>query len=312
MSIHQEFFTLNNGNKIPAVAVIGTGTRWFKKEETDATFSNDLVQQIKYALTLPGIVHIDAAEVYRTHPEVGEALRESKKPRAEIFVTDKYSTQVKITENPIVGLEKSLRKLNLDYVDLYLLHSPFISVEKNGFTLEEAWKQMERLYKAGKAKNIGVSNFGVQDLERILKIAEFKPQVNQIEYNAFLQNQTPGIYKFAQEHNIQLAAYSPLGPLQKRPADADSQPFYQLLTKLADKYSKTEAQVLLRWVTKRNVLPVTTSSKLQRIQDAQNLFSFDLTSAEVNEITKIGLEHKSLRLYWNEQYSKYDSEAQKG
>lgn len=311
MSVHQEFFTLNNGNKIPAVAIIGTGTRWFKKEETDATFSNDLVQQIKYALTLPGTVHIDAAEIYRTYPEVGEALKESKKPRDEIFVTDKYSTSLKVTENPIAGLETSLRKLNLDYVDLYLLHSPFVSVEKNGFTLEEAWKQLEQLYKTGKAKNIGVSNFRVEDLKRILKVAEVKPQVNQIEFNAFLQNQTPGIYKFAQEHNILLAAYSPLGPLQKKPADADSQPFYQLLKRLADKYGKTEAQILLRWVTRRNVLPVTTSSKLQRIKDAQDLFSFDLTDADVDEITKIGLEHKPLRIYWADQFSKYDSEAQK-
>lgn len=74
MSFHQQFFTLNNGNKIPAIAIIGTGTRWYKNEETDATFSNSLVEQIVYALKLPGIIHIDAAEIYRTYPEVGKAL----------------------------------------------------------------------------------------------------------------------------------------------------------------------------------------------------------------------------------------------
>ena len=91
MAFKQEFFTLNNGNKIPAIAVIGTGTRWFKTEETDATFSQQLVDELKVALTLPGIVHIDAAEIYRTYPEVAAALRESNRPRDEIFITDKYS-----------------------------------------------------------------------------------------------------------------------------------------------------------------------------------------------------------------------------
>ena len=135
-----------------------------------------------------------------------QALRESNRPRDEIFITDKYSTQLKLSDDPIAGLNISLKTLGLDYVDLYLLHSPFI---KNGSTLEECWKQMEKLYKSGKAKNIGVSNFRVEDLEKILKIATIKPQINQIEFNAALQNQSPGIVKFCKENNIQLEAYTP-------------------------------------------------------------------------------------------------------
>ncbi|CAI4926897.1 BAD_collapsed_G0007770.mRNA.1.CDS.1 [Saccharomyces cerevisiae] len=311
MSFHQQFFTLNNGNKIPAIAIIGTGTRWYKNEETDATFSNSLVEQIVYALKLPGIIHIDAAEIYRTYPEVGKALSLTEKPRNEIFLTDKYSTQIKVSDSPAEGLDLALKKMGTDYVDLYLLHSPFVSKEANGFSLEEAWKDMEQLYKSGKAKNIGVSNFAVEDLQRILKVAEVKPQVNQIEFSPFLQNQTPGIYKFCQKHDILLEAYSPLGPLQKKTAQDDSQPFFEYVKELSEKYIKSEAQIILRWVTKRGVLPVTTSSKPQRISDAQNLFSFDLTAEEVNKITELGLEHEPLRLYWNKLYDKYNYAAQK-
>ncbi|EWG91676.1 hypothetical protein P301_D10801 [Saccharomyces cerevisiae P301] len=311
MSFHQQFFTLNNGNKIPAIAIIGTGTRWYKNEETDATFSNSLVEQIVYALKLPGIIHIDAAEIYRTYPEVGKALSLTEKPRNAIFLTDKYPTQIKVSDSPAEGLDLALKKMGTDYVDLYLLHSPFVSKEANGFSLEEAWKDMEQLYKSGKAKNIGVSNFAVEDLQRILKVAEVKPQVNQIEFSPFLQNQTPGIYKFCQEHDILLEAYSPLGPLQKKTAQDDSQPFFEYVKELSEKYIKSEAQIILRWVTKRGVLPVTTSSKPQRISDAQNLFSFDLTAEEVDKITELGLEHEPLRLYWNKLYDKYNYAAQK-
>ncbi|KAH3902726.1 aldo-keto reductase superfamily protein SCDLUD_000312 [Saccharomycodes ludwigii] len=309
-AIHQEFFTLNNGNKIPGVAIIGTGTKWFKKVESEETFSKELVEQIKYALTLPGIVHIDAAEIYRTYPEIGAAIEESRrKPRNQIWITDKYSTSLKITENPKVGLETSLKKMGVEYVDLYLLHSPFVTEEKNGFSLEQAWKYLEELYKNGKAKNIGVSNFGVKDLERILKVAEIKPQVNQIEYSAFLQNQTPGIYKFAREHDILLEAYSPLGPLTIEHSEDDE--FYRYIKELSHKYDKTEAQILLRWVADRHVLPVTTSGKKERIEEAQYLYSFDLTYDESNNITQLGLQHKPLRKYWTEQYSKYDADSQK-
>ncbi|CCF56419.1 hypothetical protein KAFR_0B01200 [Kazachstania africana CBS 2517] len=313
LGFKQEFTTLNNGNKMPSIAIIGTGTAWYKTEETPETFSQELVDQIKYALTLPGIVHIDAAEVYRTYPEVGKALRESHnvKPRDEIFITDKYSTQLKISENPMVGLTNGLKKLGLDYVDLYLLHSPFISKEKNGFTMEEAWKYMEDLYKAGKVKNIGVSNFSMADLQRILKSCEVKPQVNQIEFNAFLQNQTPGIVNFCRENDIQVVAYTPLGPLQRKSKNFEQENFHKFVKQLAEKYDKSEAQILLRWVSKRGIIPVTTSSKEKRIKDAQYLFTFDLTDSEVEKITQLGLKHEPQRMYWNDQYDKFNSQSQK-
>lgn len=307
---HQEFFTLSNGNKIPAVAVVGTGTAWFKNEDTEANFSKELVDQVKYALTLPGIVHLDAAECYNTYSELGQALRESSKPRDEIFITDKFSPVLQREGSLTERFEAGIKKIGVDHVDLYLLHSPFIEKSKQGLTLEDAWKDVERLYETGKAKNIGVSNFAVQDLERILKVSKVKPQVNQIEFHAFLQNQTPGIYKFCQENDILLEAYSPLGPLQRRPADGGGE-FHHYIEQLSKKYGKSEAQVLLRWVTRRHVLPVTTSRNPHRIRDAQDLFSFDLTADEVAKITELGLEHETVRLYWTDQYDKYNSESQK-
>lgn len=249
--------------------------------------------------------------MYRTHGELGKALKDSKKPRDEIFITDKYSCQHEISENPVKALDAALNKIGAEYVDLFLIHTPWISREEPGFTLEEVWKQMEQLYKEGKTKSIGVSNFRTEDIERILKVAEVKPQVNQIEFNAFLQNQTPGIVKYCQKNDIQLEAYSPLAPLQREPRNSPELPFYQLISYLAQKYEKTEAQILLRWVNARHIVPVSTSSNPQRIKDAQNVFSFELTVQEVEKITQLGLEHKPLRLYMKSAYDKYNSDSQK-
>ncbi|KAL6940431.1 hypothetical protein ACO0QE_004331 [Hanseniaspora vineae] len=311
--INQKFFTLNNGNKIPAVGVIGTGSTWFKTAENDNTFSNDLVDQISQALKLPGIVHIDAAEIYRTYPEVGKAIKESSKPRDEIWITDKYSTAFKISDTPVDGLNVALKKLNVEYVDLLLLHSPWIDQAAYGFGVVKAWKYLEQLYQEGKAKNIGVSNFGVEDLKLLLSSpeVEIKPQVNQIEYNPFLQEQTPGIYQYCQEQNILLEAYHPLGPLvlkaKAKPDDefvARNKDFYRLISELAEKYQKTESQILLEWTYEMNVLPVTTSSKFQRIKDAQYLFDpeFALSKEEVAKIRDLGSQNEPHRTYWKKEY----------
>ncbi|QLQ81577.1 hypothetical protein HG537_0F03380 [Torulaspora globosa] len=312
MTTKQQFVTLNNGNKIPAVGIIGTGTEWFKKQGQEEVISPELIEQIKYALSLPGIILIDAAECYNTYVEVGKALQQSNKSRDQIFISDKFSPQANDNRTVSESFERGLARMGVDYVDLYLIHCPFINRE--GYTLEDAWRELETLYESGKAKNIGVSNFRVSDLQKILESGKVKPQVNQIEFHPFLQDQTPGIFQFCQQHEIQLEAYSPLAPLQRKTQELqtpEGAPFYRYVEQLASKYKKSEALILLRWVTKRQVIPVTTSSKPERVKDAhENLFTFDLTDQEVDQITSLGLQHKPLRLYWNEVYSDYDSQSQ--
>lgn len=301
MTHPQQFVTLSNGNKVPGISIVGTGTKWFKYNPLEDKYSHELVSLLKEVLTLPGVVHIDCAEMYLTHQEVGEGLEGTKKPRNEIFITDKYSIPKKLSINPIAGLELALKDFGLKYVDLYLLHFPDVDEKIYGFNLERAWKMMEELYEKGLAKNIGVSNFRVTDLERINKIAKIKPQVNQIEFNAFLQNQSPGIYEYCQKENIQLEGYCPLVPLRK--GDGNDE-IVQYIKSLAEKYKKTDSQVLLRWVTKMNVIPVTTSGKFQRIKDAQFIWDFDLTDAEVTKIKELGVKHKPVRSYWKEFFDK--------
>lgn len=231
----------------------GVGTRWFKFGSQEINF--DTVAAVKSALA-KGFVHLDGGEIYNTDSEIGEAL--ATVDRKNVFLTDKYFTgdlQYKLKSPhglPHDALKHQLANtLKTDYVDLYLLHSPFVYKESHGFDLVDCWKSMEKLYAEGFVKNIGVSNFGVEELKIILEIAEIKPAVNQIEFSPYLQNQTPGIVEFCQENNILVEAYSPLGPLVK----GEPGELTEYLDSLSSKYNKTAAQVLLRWNLERGILP---------------------------------------------------------
>lgn len=307
-------FTLSTTNsKIPAIG-FGSGTAWkIQKRSRPEDQRNDpieeLIQGTKDAI-LAGFNHIDTAEAYSTHYEVGQGIKQSGVARSQLFVTDKYSPGspgTSKTSGPYESLNIALKTLELDYVDLYLLHTPRISPDTVGITLEEAWLQMEKLYKEGKAKNVGVSNFSIEYIERIQKVATvIKPQVNQIEFHAYLQGQTPGIMEYAQKNDILIEAYSPLAPLfRARPGPLDD-----ILAELVEKYGKTESQVLLRWVYQQGVLPLTTSSKVERLIDALNIFTFELEQEDVEKITKIGKE-KIARHFASDMYGKYDQELYK-
>lgn len=304
MSITSKSFKLSNGNSIPYPAY-GTGTKWFKlgRDEVDENLVSSLVTAIK-----KGFVHIDGAEIYNTDLEIGKAIKESGVKREDLYITNKYFSGSATSDsfspegNPYDSLKAALKKLQIDYVDLYLIHSPFIRKELHGFTLVEAWKYLEKLVDEGYAKNIGVSNFAKEDLEEILNSnPKYKPVINQIEFNAYLQAQTPDIVEFCQKNGILVEAYSPLAPLYKgRPGPLDD-----TLSELSAKYNKSEAQILLKWVAQKNVLPVTTSSKEERIKSFLDIFDFELTQDEVENITKLGSK-KTVRQYWTPEYSKYD------
>lgn len=303
MSLAGKSFKLANGNTIPAVGY-GTGTKWFKLGRNE--IDTNLVKTLQLALD-KGFVHIDGAEVYNTDLEIGQAI--AGRDRKSLFLTDKFfagdsSYKHKSSHGlPYDSLKYHLaNQLNTDYVDLYLLHAPYIKKESHGFDLKEAWQSAEKAYEEGLAKNIGVSNFSVDDLKEILEIAKVKPVVNQIEFNPYLQNQTPGIVEFSQQNGILVEAYSPLGPIVK----GEPGELTEYLETLGSKYKKTPSQVLLRWTIQRGVLPVTTSAKEERIAQFIDLFDFELASDEVDKITEIGKKHPTLRQYWTAEYSKYN------
>lgn len=304
MSSADNTFTLRSGTVVPAIA-FGTGTRWFKYGA--AELDENLVSAVLAALEA-GYTHLDAAEVYNVGVEVGMAIKRLKVPRSRLFVTDKYFSGGPEFEpprsaelDPYAALVASLRRMQLDYVDLYLLHFPYISKNLHGFSLREAWKYMEQLVDDGLAKNIGVSNFTVQNLHEILGASpKYPPAVHQIEYLAYLQDQTPGIVDFCKQHGILVEGYSSLGPITK----GFPGPLDPLLSELAGKYHKTPAQILLRWVLDTGVLPITTTSRTERMREFLQVLEFKLRPDDVDAISALG-KLKILRQYSTE-YAIFD------
>ncbi|KAE8451975.1 hypothetical protein EG329_002139 [Mollisiaceae sp. DMI_Dod_QoI] len=267
---------LNTGAEIPMLAY-GTGTALFKTSNYD-TLDRTTVDYIKTALSL-GYYHLDGAELYNTEPEIGAAIKESGIPREKLFITTKIKVIHNIT-NIEKGLDASLQKLGVVYVDLYLIHSPFFTTSKTA--LQEAWKGMEAVFKSGKAKAIGVSNHLRSHLESILEVATIIPVINQLEYNPYLQRE--GIVEWAREKGILTAAYGPLVPIRKaRPGPLDP-----VLERLAGKYEVCQEAVLLRWTMQMGVVAVTTSGKRERLEGYLEAASFELSGDEVDEITRVG------------------------
>ncbi|KAF8863772.1 putative ketoreductase [Acephala macrosclerotiorum] len=257
---------LNTGAEIPMLAY-GTGTALFKTSNYDQ-LDRTTVEYIKTALSL-GYYHLDGAELYNTEPEIGVAIKESGIPREKLFITTKVINNI---SNISAGLDASLKKLGVDHVDLYLIHSPFFTDPVSKSALLSAWKDMEAVQNSGKAKAIGVSNHLRQHLEYILEIATIKPVINQLEYNPYLQRE--GIVEWAKERGIVTAAYGPLSPVTKaRPGPLDP-----VLERLAKKYGTMQM----------GVVAVTTSGKRERLAGYLEAASFELSQGEVDEITKVG------------------------
>ncbi|KAI9840503.1 MAG: hypothetical protein M1837_001563 [Sclerophora amabilis] len=304
--------TLNDGTKIPVIGY-GTGTAWYKKDP-EAPLDQDLIQSMKTAIRL-GYVHLDGAEgvlmlfdceqslpllmqlaVYNTEPEVGVAVKECGVPREQLYVVTKVNQGVSDIPK---AFEASLQKLGLDYVDLYLIHQPFFA--KSDAELQKAWSGMEEIYKSGRSKSIGVSNYLPQHLSAVLKTATVPPSINQIEYHPYLQHVDSNLLAFHKEHNIATAAYGPLTSVSKaRPGPTD-----EVFSRLAKKYEVTDAEVALRWCIDQGIVAVTTSSKETRMKQYLKTLDFKLTTEEIEEISKAG-EKKHFRGFWPTKFDEND------
>jgi len=256
------FTTLHNGVKMPW---LGLGV--FKVQEGE-----EVVNAVKTAIEV-GYRSIDTAAIYKNEEGVGRAIAESHVPREDLFITSKVWNKDQGYESTLAAFDDSLKKLGLDYLDLYLIHWPQPS--KGLFV--ETWKALEKLYKDGRVRAIGVSNFKETHLEQLLSECEIKPMVNQVEYHPKLTQKS--LHEFCKKHDIQLEAWSPLmqGQLLNEPT----------LVEIANKYGKSTAQVIIRWDLQNEVVTIPKSITPHRIQENANVFDFELTEDEMNQISAL-------------------------
>lgn len=283
---------LPDGNPIPMLGY-GSGTAWFKKSG-DSAQDQALVEAVKTALKV-GYIHLDTAEAYGTEAEVGTAIKASGIARDKLFVTTKVMANVNDIPN---GINASLKKLGLDYVDLYLIHAPYFGREDEK-VMQDAWANMEEVAATGKAKSIGVSNFYRQDIEVILKTCKVRPAINQIEFHPYLQH--GDLLPYLKNQGIRVAAFGPLTPVNK----AHGGPLDPILESLAKKYAVNPGEILLRWCVDQNVVPITTSNKEQRLSDMLRIFTFKLTPKELEQITETGNSHH-FRAFWKDKFAADD------
>ncbi|KAI9712023.1 MAG: hypothetical protein M1820_001731 [Bogoriella megaspora] len=247
------------------------------KRENIGEVDRGRVEIIKTALRL-GYRHIDTAHMYQTELEVGVAVRECGIPREDLFVTTKYNP--KYGEDLYSALGSSLNKLQLEYVDLFLLHSPYWTESETD--LQKVWEAMESIKASGKARSIGVSNYELSHLKSTLATAKVTPSINQIELHPYMQHEE--LLDFSHKNGIATSAYGTLAPLTRnRPGSLD-----EVLVQLGTKYSVSPGLVCLRWCVQLGITPVTTSYKEQRLAEYAEVFGFSLNNEDVKTISVQG------------------------
>lgn len=236
------------------------------------------------------------ALAYGNEKELGAAIKSSKVPREQFYIVTKVSGKEK--KNTQEALDVSLKKLGLDYVDLYLIHAPFFADTPE--ELQQKWADMEAIKESGKAKSIGVSNFLQEHLEIILKTAKVKPAVNQIEYHPYLQHGE--LIEFHRKHEIAVSCYGPLTPIVR----AQGGPVDDIWKQLANKYAVSESEIGLRWCIDQGLIAITTSANELRMERYLNKVpKFKLTPREVKDVAELGLQ-KHYRAFWNERFDEND------
>lgn len=269
MTVLQEQFTLSNGLGMP---IVGFGT-W---QITDAEEAYDATSS---ALAC-GYRHIDTARVYENETSVGRAVRDSGIDRAKIFVTSKLPAEIKDYDQALESFETTMDTIGLAYLDCYLIHAPWPwhDIGRDcGAGNKAIWKALEAIYRSGRAKAIGVSNFNVSDLQVILDGCSVPPMVNQIRF--FIGNRQEKVVDFCRDTGIQVTAYSPLatGKILEHPD----------IRSVAERYGKTVAQLCIRYVIQKGIGPLPKSTKPARIRANADL-DFEITSADMDLLDRLG------------------------
>ncbi|CAK9055238.1 9 [Durusdinium trenchii] len=248
---------------------------WFGLGVWKSESGEETENAIKYALDA-GYVHIDTASLYKNEESVGKAVNGYGIPRKEVFVTTKLWNSDQGYDSTFKALETSLDKMQMDYVDLYLIHWP------KGELSVETWKAMEEINEKGLAKAIGVSNFMVNQLEEFLPHCKIVPAVNQVEYHPYLT--LTDLREYCQKQGIQLEAWSPImqGEVTKVPE----------LIEIGEKYGKSPVQVTLRWDLQNSVVTIPKSVKQHRIADNGNIFDFELSEEDMAKINGLNRDHR--------------------
>ena len=244
---------LADGNKAPVLA-LGV---WQVPDGPEC------VNAVRWALEA-GYRHIDTAQAYGNEESVGRALRDSSVPREQVFITTKYLPR---RSDPVAQAEKSLRRLGVEQIDLYLVHWP-----QGGPT--KAWAGMERARELGLARSIGVSNFSAAELEVVLAGGSLPPAVNQVEFNP--QHYRRALLDACTRHDVAVEAYSPLGTGRSL---ADT-----TVAKIARQNGRTPAQVLLRWSLQHGLIVIAKSTHRARIHENAQIFGFDLSAEDMAEL----------------------------
>ncbi|MDB5160901.1 MAG: oxidoreductase [Candidatus Saccharibacteria bacterium] len=255
---------LNNGIEIPA---IGFGT-WQLSEGEEVEQSVSIALKAGYRL-------IDTAKIYGNEYGVGKAVRESSLERKEVFITTKLWARDLGFDNAFEAFEESKNNLKLEYIDLYLIHWPGPSPR----VWLDSWRALAQIYQKGDARAVGVSNFEVSHLERLLDNTTLPPAVNQIEFHPFVYKKQAPILNFCVANDIVVEAYSPLAQAR--------QMNHPVILEIAETYSKTPAQVLLRWAIQHGTIPIPRSSNSQRIRENLDVFDFELQEEQMLRLNNL-------------------------
>jgi len=264
-------FELADGNVMP---LLGLGV-WQVENSREA------VDAVRWALEL-GYRHIDTAQAYGNEESVGQGIRESGVPRDEIFITTKFLPG---RGDPVAALEESLRRLGVEYVDLYIIHWP-----ADGPTW--AWPGMEKSRESGHARSVGVSNFSVDELRQLLAVASDPPVVDQVQFSPYEFRRA--LLEACRQNRIALEAYSPLGTGRHLNSEA--------VASIAQRLGRTSAQVLLRWCVERGIPVIPKSTHRERIAENAQIFDFALSEEDMAELdaldTTNGTDHAQERKWW--------------